>query len=223
MTARIRTNAPFLIALVATAMSMAACDPCEQYTCDLQSIERQTAAEGSVVTLNGETMTLLGGYVGEGDPAPAPGTCYATFGQSGPSTQEALPNDPGYDLAVTLSCTSSDGSSQVSFGAKVGDLSEPQTASMPLQAQGWHDHDAEGAVDGFFTFDATLDVEESAGTKADAPQMVTDDFKRVVRFNLSGGQAAASDQPNLSATLQFTLSAGHFQYDADTECEVCPM
>jgi len=221
MVATIRKPATLLFALAVSVATFAACDPdeCETYSCDLQTIERQSAGEGSVVTWDGEQMALVDSLARGSDPAP--GTCYASFGRSSSDTLELGKNyhPPIGELRISVNCTSQDGE-RMGFTTKVGDLAEPAEESVPVQADVWQGLTDAGARETEFSWNGLLTVEESEGTTAEPPQLVTDDYRRSVRFDFDESSTVTR---NVDATLYFTLTADDYQHEADAECERCAM
>lgn len=165
-------------------------------------------------------MELRTGSVSDGSPYPPAGTCYAMFGQYGDWYSEDTGMEPTWEMFVTLHCTRIDGAQQASFGAVVGDLLATSPDPISVQANGWYSEGGSGHADSDLNLDAVLTVVESVGGKAELPDVITSDFKRVIRFDLAPGQAEVG-APNLGATLHFTLEAQSFHYRANAECRIC--
>ena len=67
---------------------------------------------------------------------------------------------------------------------------------------------------------ATLIVEESVGSLAPFPELVTPDFRRVLRLEVDGSPFGVSGF-DVSASLRFTLTVAQFHGEPNGTCVVC--
>jgi hypothetical protein len=184
---------------------------CQDYACQRLVVDRAAAlAPESAITWDGQAFELIdASYVA----TPPRGSCSANVVELDESTwPEQSP--PSVSQTIRIECQSASGI-ELWFGLGLGDTRELQVGTRGVLLEAWVPYEPPS-----WMVAGTLAVEESVGSAAPFPGVVTPDFRRVlwlVVTPVTGG----TERPVIGATLRFVLTAANFHGYPDALCHGC--
>lgn len=186
---------------------------CELYVCQRVLIDRTPAlGPDSYITWDGELLPLMdvAGRLPQQD-----GTCLANL--EGLDT-DSRPDQPPPEIWQQIYASCASGGIHVVFGVDLDDVRELGVGPHEILFGGWH-----GPLDDpilHLQLQGSLEVEEAVGAADAFPEMVTPDFRRVLRLDVTPWDVNLG-APNIGASLRFTLTARAFHGFPVAICEEC--